>query len=137
MVAIHNNEVQWEAQTFYMAVEVTNCASSFVSFETHTYINTYVRQYVILFMVLVSAVGELATSILLHKCRQNKLSVGDMLHSWISYFRCETYTTGHHVTKWQGQRASRIPSVSSPGAHACYLTGQLRKQLMWAVVGMY
>ena len=47
-------------------------------------------------------------------------------------------TTGRHVTKGQGQRASRVPSVSAPGAYAfCFLARQQKEQLMWAIVGMH
>ena len=81
---------------------------------------------------------QTSRSVLSHKCRQNNLPAEDRLRSWISHFQCKTDTTGRHVTKGQGQRASRAPSVSSPGAHAfCFLTRQLKKQLMWAIVGMY
>ena len=104
----------------------------------HIYIHTYIRQNVIVFMGLIFVFNKLVGGVLSHKCRRNNLPAEDCLHSWLSYFQCKTDTTGHHVTKGQGQRASRFPSVSSPGAHAfCYLAGQLRKQLMWAIVGMY
>ena len=33
IVAIHNNEVEYEAQTLYVAAEVTKCASNFISSE--------------------------------------------------------------------------------------------------------
>ena len=89
-------------------------------------------------MGLIYAFSKLHGSVLSHKCRQNNLLAEYRLRSWISHFQCNTDSTGRHVTKGQGQRASRVPSVSSPGAHAfCFLTRQLKKQLMWEIVGMY